>query len=410
MSSNNQRGNVYISLLILICLLLGTALVVLYAKGYRLDIFQGRPKISKTGLLVATSTPNGASVDVNHNLTTATNNTVDLLPGKYTISIHKDGYFPWEKDVMIAKELVTKADALLYPVAPKLESITATGVQTPILDPSRTKIAYRVASQSSLLNGIYVYDMNTRSVLSLQSATKQIANDTTSLFSTADISWSPDGAQVLATISAGLSKTTYLLQTNQLNTVPRNITAILPSIQSQFDTDRKEKADAQVIALKPALKALIANYFTILSWSPDDSKILYVASAAADLPLIIKPRLLGVDTLYEKRQIKVGGLYVYDTKEDRNTKIIDNTPESCKVAGFSCALPISWFSDSEHLLFVYNKQVHMVEYDGSNDTVVYAGPFIDSYAFPWPDGQRIAILTDLNNSTILPNLYTISLK
>jgi len=98
------------------------------------------------------------------------------------VSIHKDGYFPWEKDVNIQKELVTKADALLYPVAPKLESITATGVETPVVDPSRTKIAYKVASQSAIKNGIYVYDMNTRSVLSLQSATQQVANDTLQLF------------------------------------------------------------------------------------------------------------------------------------------------------------------------------------------------------------------------------------
>jgi hypothetical protein len=52
----------------------------------------------------------------------------------------------------------------------------------------------------------------------------------------------------------------------------------------------------------------------------------------------------------------------------------------------------------------------MIEYDGSNNTTVYAGPFIGDYAIAWPDGSRLVILTDLNNSTILPNLYTISLK
>ena len=101
---------------------------------------------------------------------------------------------------------------------------------------------------------------------------------------------------------------------------------------------------------------MIANNFSILSWSPDDTKILYIASRSADLPLIIKPRLLGVDSLYEKRGIKAGGLYVYDTKEDRNTKIIDETPDGCSTTPKDCTLPISWFPDSEHLVLVQNKQ------------------------------------------------------
>jgi len=408
-----SRGNALISILILVFLLIGTVLAILYAKGFRFNagnLLQGKPSLSKTGLLVVTSTPNGASVDINHNLTSATDNTIDLLPGKYTVSIHKDGYFPWEKDVNVTKELVTKADALLYPVAPKLESITATGVEGPVVDPSRTKIAYRVASQSAVKNGIYIYDMNARSVLSLQSATKQIANDTLNPFSEAEISWSPDGEQLIATVSGNLGQSTYLLETNQQNTQPRNITAILPSIQAQFDTDLQEKATSQTIALKPALKKIISDNFTILGWSPDDTKILYVASRSANLPLIIKPRLLGLDTLYERRDIKEGGLYVYDIKEDRNTKIIDTTPEACKTDARACDLPISWFPDSLHLVFVDNKQIHMIEYDGSNNTTVYAGPFIGEYAFAWPDGSRLVILTNLNNSTILPNLYTISLK
>jgi hypothetical protein len=52
----------------------------------------------------------------------------------------------------------------------------------------------------------------------------------------------------------------------------------------------------------------------------------------------------------------------------------------------------------------------MLEMDGTNDTTIYAGPFIGSSVFPWPNGEKLVILTDLNNPTILPNLYTISLK
>ena len=61
-------------------------------------------------------------------------------------------------------------------------------------------------------------------------------------------------------------------------------------------------------------------------------------------------------------------------------------------------------------IMVKDKQIHMVDYDGANDTVIYAGPFMQDYAFPWPDATKLVVLTNLNNSTILPNLYTISLK
>lgn len=404
-----QRGSIVISLLILLFLIFVTALVVLWGKGYRFDL-QGKPKLSKTGLLVATSIPDGAKVFVNGNLTTATDNTVDLIPGEYEVKIVKDGYFPWQKRLKIQAELVTKADALLYPIAPKLESITAAGVQNPVLDPSHTKIAFTVASQSALRNGIYIYDMNARAVLSLQTAAKQIANDTIAPFSKANLSWTPDGEEVIATVQTSTGLATYLLSANQLNTEPRNITATLPSFEAQWKADREEKAQAQIVGLKSSLKKLIADYFQIVAWSPDDTKILYIASRSAELPLIIKPRLLGIDTLREVRTIKEGGLYIYDIKEDRNTKIMDQVPEECKTNTMDCQLPITWFPDSEHLLWIKDKQIHMIERDGTNDTIIYAGPFIDSFVFPWPNGEKIVMLTDLNNPTILPNLYTISLK
>ena len=65
-----------------------------------------------------------------------------------------------------------------------------------------------------------------------------------------------------------------------------------------LEPDKTQKTQSQVVCLKPALRQMIADNFTILAWSPDDTKILYVASQSADLPLIIKPRLLAVDTLY----------------------------------------------------------------------------------------------------------------
>jgi len=402
-----MRKQLTLSFFIFIFILAGTILAVFYGKGYRLDFGNGTPAVSKTGLMVTTSIPDGAQVFINGNLTTATNNTLDLTPGEYTVKITKEGYFPWEKLLKVEKELVTKADALLYPLAPKLESITTLGANNPVLDPSGIKIAFTVASQSAQKNGIYVYDMNSRSVLSLQTAAKHIADDSIDLFSTADISWTPDGESLVATIAG---QTTYLLNASQLNDAPRNITATLSSFQEQYETDRKEKAAAQVAGLKPTLRKMIADNFTILSWSPDDTRILYTASKSAELELQITPRLLGVDTLREVRSIKEGGIYVYDLKEDRNTRILESNLLTCETDPTACLPHVTWFPDSKHLVYVRSEQIHLVEFDGTNDTVVYAGPFLNEFVFPWPNGSRIVMLTNLGNKTILPNLYTISLK
>src|SRR5579872_1848765 len=96
-------------------LVLGTIVAILYGKGYQFGIGNGKPEVNGTGLLVATSTPDGAQVLVDGHLTTATNNTINLAPDSYDVQIQKDGYFTWNKKLTIQKEVVTKAAALLFP-------------------------------------------------------------------------------------------------------------------------------------------------------------------------------------------------------------------------------------------------------------------------------------------------------
>lgn len=401
-------SQVLISFAILFFMVVGTVLVVLYGMGYRFGLDeQGRVEIAGTGLLVATSVPDGASVYINDNLTTATDNTINLAPGEYKIKITKEGYFPWEKTIQVQKEVVSKADALLFPVAPKLESITANGVQNPVIDPSLTKIAFTVASGSARKNGIYILDMSQRPILTLQSSSTQIADDTIAPFSESMLTWSPDGQELIASFSAENElPTTYLLRTSGFNDEPSNITATLDSVLAVWNTEKQDKEVARINALKKDLRAQINKLFTIVAWSPDDTKILYIASESATLPVIIKPRLVGVDNTPEQRNLEKGKLYVYDSREDKNFQLpVDLTnPEQPE------KLPIYWFPDSEHLLFVKDRKITAVEYDGNNGTILYAGPFINGFVFPWTNTEKMVILTDLGNEAITPNLYTISLK
>src|SRR5258708_27270290 len=119
-----MRRQVIISLSILLFLAIATIAVILYAKGYTFGFQSGKPEFSGTGLLVATSIPDGAQVFINEHLTTATDNTINLPPGQYAVKIYKEGYSPWMKTILVQKEVVAKAEALLFPTAPNFEPIT----------------------------------------------------------------------------------------------------------------------------------------------------------------------------------------------------------------------------------------------------------------------------------------------
>lgn len=399
-----MRKQLLISLFIVLFLFLATTLFVFYGKGYRFSLNQENQRLFGTGLLVATSEPNGAEVLINNHLTTATDNTINLLPGQYKVRIQKQGYFPWEKTIKIQKEVVAKAEALLFPTAPKLESVTASGVGNPRVDPSSTKIAYTVSEATQARkNGIYILDMTTRPIITLQSAATQIADDTVDTFSTSKLSWSPDGKELIATVSSTMiTPTTYLLKTNTFNPTPQDVTATLHTVEAAWEEEKSELEQLQEDSLKPVLRQLIGGNFRILAWSPDETKIFYEASVSATLPIIIKPRLIGIEATPEDRTLKEGLLYVYDIREDKNYPLnIENSQGQ---------LPLSWFPDSKHLIYVVDKKINIMEYDGSNRTTVYAGPFIDNYVFPSPNGSKLIILTDLGNNSIPPNLYTISVK
>ncbi len=395
-----MNKQLFISIVIFLCITLATVLVVLYGKGYRPDFGQGKVDLTTNGLLVTTSIPDGGSVYVNGKLKTATDNTISLTPGSYDVKIQKEGYFTWEKKINITASVVSRADALLIPNAPKLESITDSGAQSPIIDPTLTKIAFLVSSQSAATNGIYVFDMKNTPLLTLQSASTLVVNDSLDIFSQSNISWSPDGKDIMATISAQNISNTYLLDTDQPNNPPNNVTNTLLAVSQDWNTQKTAKDKAALGSLPGKVRQMVLQDFNVMAYSPDQNKILYAASQSASLPVIIKPRLFGVDSTPEQRSIQKGGIYVYDVKEDRNYQMDGNN--------FKAAY--SWFTDNKHLIFVRNKELHIVEYDGLNDTVVYAGPFIENYVFPWPDATKIVVLTNLGNSNIAPNLYTISLK
>ena len=284
-------------------IVIATIVFILYGKGYRFGFDKGKIGLSGTGLLVAKSIPDGAQVFLNDNLTTATNNTINLSPKEYRVRIFKEGYFAWEKTIKIQKEVVSKAEALLFPTAPKLESITDIGVKDMVINPSHTKIAFTVASESARRNGVYVLDMSSRPILTLQSAYTQIADDTFGILSQSSLSWSPDGRELIATVSAETGDITYLLDASGYNQSPTNITALLDTISANFTNEKLQAEQARLSSLQKKLRSFVASNFEIIAWSPDETKILYRATTSASMPIFINPRIIGANSTPEERKL-----------------------------------------------------------------------------------------------------------
>ncbi len=414
-----------ITLITAVFLIFGTIVAIRFAKGYRLDL--KKKKIAATGLLVANSFPTGAQVFIDDKLTTATDDTFNLPPGEYKVKIIKDGFIPWEKVLTLKKEIVTQTNATLFPAVPDLKALTFTGALNAIPSPDGQKIAFSVASASSeLKNGLWVLDLNSKP-LALSRDPRQIARNSNQLdYTKAQFVWSPDSKQIIASYD----KNNILLEAEKFNDPGslHDVTARLSLILDEWKKEIQLKEAKKIEKLPLEMQKIATESAQIISWSPDEEKLLYTATASASILENLIPSLPGSNTQPEEREIKPDNIYLYDLKEDKNFFIVEKIKEEqaseekslSLIDIFYQSLPffqpasnqqIQWFPDSYHLVLQEKDKLTILEYDGTNKDVVYAGPFEESFVYPWPDSSKLLILTSFNRETPYPpNLYAIVLK
>lgn len=451
-----------ITLVTAIILVVGTYTAIQFAKGYRPDL--KTREIKGTGLLVVNSIPEGAQVFINGKLTTATDDTLNLPPDDYQVEIKKDGYIPWKKTLKIQVELVTQANARLFPAVTDLRPLTFTGAANLAPSPDGQRIVYAVSESSQEANkGLWILDLVERP-LSLSKEPRQIVRNTESLnFTQAILNWSPDSNQILAhfpevTTGKKSPEKNLMLSASEFNKQEslRDVTAQLPLIFSQWEELLARKINDQLLNLPLEMQNIATASATNLYFSPDEEKLMYTATQEIEIPENLISPLPSSSTQKQERLIKPGKLYVYDIKEDKNFFLTESfkpaelaeplsrillidqinprtlfAPEASPsthtklqkpqtaetIAGFAAqytpisAQPVQWFPDSSHLILTEDERISIIEYDGTNSSVVYAGPFQNQFVFPWPDSSKLLILTNLNpTSELPPNLYAISLK
>ena len=370
-------------------------LIIKLAQGYKLDL--PTKTLRPTGLLVATSNPKGAQLFINGKLETATDNTLNLAPDEYEVEIKKDGFFPWKKTLTIKKELVTETDAHLFSAYPDLKVLTFTGATNPLLSPDGQKVAFSVATASASKRGLWVLDLTDRP-LGLNREPRQILQSAPGGrdFSLANFEWSPDSKQLLVT----LRKEIFLADTARLNPATSliDVSDNLTLIKRSWKNESELRQEAKLSELPKELLEVLTDSVKEIRFSPDETKILYTATASASIPEEIIPPLPAASTQKESRQLESDKVYVYNLKEDRNFEI----PVASETQ-------ISWFPTSKHIFLAQSDKISIVEYDGTNWIDVYTGPFENTFAFPFPSGTKILVLTSIGKDTP-PNLYAISLR
>ena len=103
--------------------------ILSYALGYQIDYHNF--KIYKTGILYIASRPAGASIYLNgvmrQDLTPA--RIEELKPGSYKVEVRKDGFYPWEKDMAVRPNMVTKADRIvLFSLTQEMRAVSQGGI------------------------------------------------------------------------------------------------------------------------------------------------------------------------------------------------------------------------------------------------------------------------------------------
>lgn len=475
MHMTNTRGRIFWTAFALIIIVIGTAIAIRFAKGYR----PSRQNIvSGNGLLVANSSPNGAQIFVNGRFTSATSDTLYLDPGTYDVEIKKDGYFTWAKKLQIEKEVVTQANGVLFPLAPRLTPLTFSGAQEVTPSPDGQRLAYYTASASAeTKNGWYLLEL-TDSPLALQRGPKQIAESSPDFLpENTQVVWSPNSSQLLLISDkrAVLLDPSRLVRLNELPDVKLQLTTIFSQWEEEMylrDRERLAKFPVEIQAIATA--SAVNVYF-----SPDEKQILYTATTSFTLPDTIITAKPGSSSQKESRTTEAGNIYVYDSEEDRQfsmgkdvsyagwlalqnvkpapVKKVKGKPVveevlpapvgpkhllSTDLSSPALSLQASpsaftklqaetidvtiqnflryhtplfshgwqWFPTSRHLVTSDESSITIVEGDNTNSVKVYSGPFVAGFVYPWPNGSRLIMLTNFNQSSAPTNLYALELK
>jgi hypothetical protein len=361
--------------------------IIIYARGYRLDL--EKKSLKSTGIIAATSNPKAAKIYVNGELKGVTDTNLTLPPENYSIEIKKEGYTSWSKKINLKGELVINVDPILFPINPSLSPLTNLGVINAIPTEDGDKIVV-IASGSA-----YLFDAGKKTLPFFPPLNKIV--DLSLLpdivdFKEINVTLSPNQKQAIFETD----KNSYLLSLEEINLNPLDVTLSKAALFQAWQNE-KDRNNTKILETFPKdFDKIASSSFEIISFSPNETKVLYKAKNNVELPLMINPPLISTNQTSEERLIIKDKIYVYDRKEDKNFSILQPN--------------LKWYYDSSHFVVEEEKKISIIDYDDTNKQTIYSGPFESSFFNPTNDG-KIIVLINLNSQVNeLPDLYLVGIR
>jgi hypothetical protein len=415
--------------------------VIAFARGYRFSPTQG--KITSTGILSVNSYPKQASIYVNDQLSGATDSNITLPYGTYSVEVKKEGYSSWQKTVSLKGEIVMSLNAKLFLKNPALTPLTSIGV-TKAVSVGNTDRLIAVSKSGDLENdGIYLFEPSSQPVaifpslkMIMSAAILPVQFDLNS----AEFIFDPTYRQAIVTFSQNTEKidknesekletVSYLLKLDTQNLKLYNLSSTKDSIIEKWNLDRQKEVIKIIETLPKKLQSVARDSMLIVSVSPDDKKLLYIATSNNTLPLVITPPLIGANQEPESRDIATGKLFVYDKREDKNYEItaikmpelpkkkvlndsdLNSNVEINEVYSFLSKVrkTVTWFPTSDYLAVNEGEKISAISYDNAHKEVLYAGPYDTEYFNISGEGEILTLINLNPQSNSQGDLYSISL-
>jgi hypothetical protein len=420
-------------------------LVIFFARGYRFTFTNSKLNLENLsfhsqGILVANSAPQNAQIYINDKFNSLTSQNIYLFPGEYKVTIRKEGYSDWQKMFKIKGEVVSRVDAQLFSKNPSLAPLSNNGVVAPQLSPSKETIAYLTLpnpNQDPALeenSGLITANVNSNTFSIFRQ--NQVLVPTSKLppgtvLEKTRILFSPNEKNLLVFFhnEEDVLLNVFLVNTNG-NGQFLDVSLSYLNLLTNYRAEDRELKNKIANGFKSKIRQTLKEAAYIIDLSPDKSKILYLATESATLKRTIIPPLIGSTPTTEERSLQSGNLYIYDAKEDKNyalnifnkaDKLVllqtlqgileeEMVSEESYLKEAALFQKVLWFNDSRHLAVIDSETINLIEFDGTNKTLVYSGPFVDKFLALSKD-DRLIILTNINpRKNALADLYTVSVK